>query len=134
MKNRWAGLISSAPLLLSLWACQGKQAQLPNSPNEVFLAQFKATQEGDVSTVKALTVKSHDLQSQASKSNLLQLASMAPKQVEILNSEFAGDKATLKIKGTGGQVIEGQAVGTNGTVKLAKEDGQWKVEDIDYSK
>ncbi|MEA3255868.1 MAG: DUF4878 domain-containing protein, partial [Candidatus Altiarchaeota archaeon] len=99
-----------------------------DTPSGIYMAHIAALQKGDLEESKKYAAKESILKiekmeedRQAYDKSIKLLVLLTPRDVKILNEEIEGEQATLTVSGT----MMGKEA--TGTVKLVKENGDWKV-------
>ena len=100
-------------------------------PGKVYLAMHRATLAGDVDTMLKLAMKEKADQMRAARSDpefpkmLEMIKAFEPAQVKIVSGRADANRAELQINGK-----ESDGAAMTGTVKLVKEDGAWRIENV----
>ena len=135
MSNSGKGLLLAA-VCLFLCAQSAVQAEAL-SAKEVYLkyrsALAKAAKIEDLQSFMAKHVVDEIQQTPADMKPMMfgLMKETAPKTVEILSEEVKGDNALLKLSGKGDSLFKGATItkeDTKGSVKLLRENGEWKID------
>ena len=100
-------------------------------PGKVYLAMHRATLAGDVEAMLKLAMKEKADQMRAARNDpefpkmLEMIKAFEPAQVRIVSGRADATRAELQIDGK-----ESDGAAMTGTVKLVKEDGAWKIENV----
>lgn len=94
-------------------------------PAKAYASYYRAKLTGNIDEVKKGVVKEHvkDLEGEMGKMMIIVSMEMDPKEIKIVETAITDDSARLTIEG----INNNQGLAT-GSVVMALEDGQWKVE------
>lgn len=92
---------------------------------KAFASYYKAKLAGDLDEVKKWVIKAHvkDLDSEMGKAMIKMSMDLDPREVKIVKTDITGNQANLTVKG-----ITGDKAPATGSVVMALENGQWKVD------
>jgi len=100
-------------------------------PGKVYLAMHRATLAGDVEAMLKLAMKEKADQMRAARNDpefpkmLEMVKAFEPAQVRVVSGRADANRAELQIDGK-----ESDGAAMTGTVKLVKEDGAWRIENV----